>query len=110
MAFEQFVVARRDTVPRLDLVGEDRQLLDQDRGLDSVQARVHPDAHVEVFGVVFEGAALDVAPGRLAVNPKGIDHFGQLGVVGQYSATVAVAAERLGRKKLVVTMSAHLIG
>ena len=43
------VVARSDRVARRDLVREDLELLDQDRGLDGVEPAVHADAHVVVF-------------------------------------------------------------
>lgn len=88
-----------DDVAQGDLFGEQLELLDQHRRLDGIQPRVHADAHVQVLGVVVEGAAGDVARHGLAMHPQAVEQLGQGGVIGQDRPAVAVAAQRLGRKE-----------
>gem|GEM_PF-6911205 len=96
---EAFIVAGGGGVAPFDFFSEDLQLLDQDGGLDGVQTAVQADAHVQIFGVVVEGAVLQVDAHRLAVNPDGIHQLSQVVVVGQHRPAVAVAAQRLGREE-----------
>src|SRR5581483_5179780 len=84
---EAFGVAARRAVARRDLVRKDLELLDQDRGLDGVEARGEPDADIVVFVAA------------LAVDAQAEQRFGQGVVVGEDRTTVAVTAERLGGKE-----------
>ena len=76
-------VARRDAIAGDALVGEDRKLLEQHRGLQGVEARRQSDT--QVFVAVL----------ALAVHA----HLDQLArnvvVVGEQRTAVAVAAQRL---------------
>ena len=93
------VVAGGDAVTPFDLLTEDLQLFDQDGGLDGVQTAVQADAHVQIFGVMVEGLALEVRGDGLAVHPDRIDQLGQVVVIGQHRPAVAVTAQRLGREE-----------
>jgi hypothetical protein len=88
-----------DAVPRLDLVGEDGELLQQDGGLDGVHPGVHADAHVQVLGVVIEGAAFKIRGHRLAVDPQADQQVMEARVLRQHRPAIAVAAQRLGREE-----------
>ena len=48
---KSFGITAGNAVARLDLVGEDLQLFDQDRGLDGVEARGETDADVVVLSL-----------------------------------------------------------
>ena len=74
-------------VARLDLVGENLQLLAQDRRLDRIETRGKPDADIVV------------AIAALPVHAQAAQHLGHVGVVGHHRAAVAVAAERLCREE-----------
>ena len=80
-------IALRDHVARGDLVIEDFQLLDQDRGLHGVE----PSGQAEADIVVFVRA--------LAVDADAAQRRGKFGIVGEDRAAVAEAAERFGREK-----------
>ena len=84
---EAGVVALRHLLARRNLLFEDRQLLDQDRRLQRVEARIHADADIVVFVVA------------LAVEAQRADEIGRRVIVGDDRAAVAVAAERLGGKE-----------
>ena len=69
------------------VLAESLELYFQNGGLQSVQARVHADAHI----VVLEHA--------LAVHPVGICQCGPFVVVGKHRSAIAVTAQRLGGEK-----------
>jgi len=79
---EQAVVVGGDLLAQLDLLGQDLELGQQDRGLQGVEAAVHAHADVVVAAV-------------LAVAGDLADDLGELVVVGEDGAAVAIAAERL---------------
>ena len=69
-------------------------------GLDGVQPAVHADAHVQIFGVVVEGPAVQVArPPPCRARGSGSIRSAQRVVLGQHRPAVAVAAQRLGREE-----------
>ncbi len=80
-------IALRDRVAGRDLVVEDLQLLDQDRGLHGVE----PAGQAEPDVVVFVDA--------LPVHADAAQRVGELVIVGEDRAAVAEAAERLGREE-----------
>ena len=80
--FEQAVVVGGDLLAELNLLGEDLELGQQDGGLQGVEAAIHAHADVVVAAV-------------LAVAGDLADDLGELVVVGEYGAAVAIAAERL---------------
>ncbi len=84
---ELFGIVAGGAVARGDLVGENLELLDQDRGLDRIEAGRHADTDVVVFIAA------------LPVHAQAQQRFGEFVVVGEHRAAVAVAAERLGREK-----------
>jgi hypothetical protein len=84
---QRIKIAAGDLVARLDLVIENLQLLDQDRGLHGVQSRGQAEADVVVF------------LGALPVNANAAQALCEIGVVGENRAAVAVAAERLCGKE-----------
>ena len=80
-------VARGRRIARGDLVRKDLELLEQHRRLDRVEPRGEADAR----GIVFVAA--------LAMHAEAAQPRGQIVVVGEDRAAVAIAAERLGRKE-----------
>ena len=78
-------IARRDLLAGDHLLFEDRELLDQDRRLQRVEARVQADMDVVVLRLA------------LAVEGERAELRGERVVIGEHGAAVAVAAERLGR-------------
>src|SRR5690606_9333651 len=70
-----------------DLLRKDGELLEQDRGLQRIEPPVDADPDVVVL----------VA--SLAMYPERPQQCGELPIVGKDGATVAVAAEGLGREK-----------
>src|SRR4051794_39848493 len=84
---QKIVVAPGDALARLDLVAKDLELLDQHRGLDGVEPAVEADAHVLVF------------VGALTVHADRAQHRGELRILAEDRPAVAVATERLCRKK-----------
>src|ERR1700692_2492470 len=80
-------IALGDPVAHGDLVLEDFQFLQQDRGLDGVE----PTGKAETNIVVLVGA--------LAVDADAAQRLREPGIVGENRPTIAKAAERLGRKK-----------
>src|SRR3984893_924836 len=81
---EALVVSSRYLIAGLDLVCKDRQLLTQYCRLCRVESRVHADAHIVVFVAA------------LAVHPQALQHRGDVVIVGEHGAAVAVAAEGFG--------------
>ncbi len=84
---EPLPVAPCDRLARLDLVGKDRQLFQEDTGLYRIHASGHADAHIVVL------------VRALAVEEQRAHHLGEFVVLREHRAAVAVAAERLGREE-----------
>ena len=80
-------VALRDLLALLHLVRKGFELLDQDRGLERVEAAVGADPDVIVFVAA------------LAVDAERAKPLGDAFMIGEDGAAVAVAAERLGREE-----------
>ena len=79
---EQAVVVGGDLLAQLNLLGQDLELGQQDGRLQGVEAAIHAHADVVVAAV-------------LAVAGDLADDLGELVVVGEDGAAVAIAAERL---------------
>ncbi len=84
---EPLRIALRDLVARGDLVLEDFQFFDQDRGLHGIEPPGQPETNIVVF------------VRALAVDADAAQRFGKFGIVGEDRPAVAEAAERLGREK-----------
>ncbi len=80
-----FGIACGNLLARFHLVFEDGQLLDQDRGLDRVEARIQAHAHIVILAFA------------LAVESDGAQHIGQLVIIGEHRTAIAIAAQRLCR-------------
>ena len=84
---QRFVVAAGDTVARIDLIRENLELLDQHRRLNGVKARGQAEADIVV------------AIAAHAMNAHTAHQVGEIIVIGERRAAVAITAERLGRKE-----------
>ena len=93
------IIARGDLVPHLDLFGKDGELFQEDCRLDRVEARIHADADVEIFRVMVEARPGKISCNRLAMHVQRADQARQSLVIGQHGPAIAIATERLGRKK-----------
>jgi hypothetical protein len=84
---EGLAVTLRNAIPRGDFISEDLELLDQYRRLQRVEPGIEPDANIVVLVAA------------LAVHTDTIERCGELVVIGEDRAAIAVAAERLGREE-----------
>ncbi len=97
LAAEQFIVASRYLLAQRDFLGEDGQLFDQHRRLNGIEARIHADADIEIFGFMRVIHRRRVGRRGTAVNTEGNQTLQQGVVIGHHRAAVAVATERFGR-------------
>src|SRR6185295_18042312 len=84
---QAFVVAPGNRVSGINLIRENFQFLDQNGGLNRVEARRQADAYIVVFVT------------SLPMHAQTAHCIGQPVVIGHHRATIPVATEWLGREK-----------